>query len=210
LQFDSKDKLLLLRAEHDAAKKRILWRLYALVSFQPPELLHEQDSTNWSPYALAFAPDGDKFLVRDDGDGRTKQGIYAFDAKSGREIWNALSEWDSSISWNPIDPMGRRFSYRRLGVHAQQIVSLSDFQNVGTGNYFCGAMSASGAQFASGWLYPDPSHPKYTIRLGMDWHQSYDARSFSPDGRYIAWGTEEGVVLVADIPEVQRRLSDLR
>jgi len=33
--------------------------------------------------------------------------------------------------------------------------------------------------------------------------------AFSPDGKRLAWGTEEGVVLVADIEEVRRRLSGL-
>jgi len=33
--------------------------------------------------------------------------------------------------------------------------------------------------------------------------------AFSPDGTRLAWGTEEGVVLVANIQEVRRRLSAL-
>jgi len=47
------------------------------------------------------------------------------------------------------------------------------------------------------------------IPLATDWrYQSY-VFAFSPDSKYLAWGTEEGVVLVADLEEVRTRIAEL-
>jgi len=59
------------------------------------------------------------------------------------------------------------------------------------------------------WLLSGhPGEP--TIPLITDWSQFASVSAFSPDGRRLACGTEEGIVVVADIPEVRRRLATLR
>jgi hypothetical protein len=41
-----------------------------------------------------------------------------------------------------------------------------------------------------------------------DWTGNYMVR-FSPDGKFIAQATEEGVLILSEIEEVRRRLSEL-
>ena len=69
------------------------------------------------------------------------------------------------------------------------------------------AMSPSGHQFAgAGRFYPDREGKKHAIPFALDWNPNQYIWSFSPDGKLLACGTFEGPVLLADLPEVERRL----
>jgi hypothetical protein len=46
------------------------------------------------------------------------------------------------------------------------------------------------------------------VTLGIDTVDSGGA-AFSPDGTRLAWGTQDGIVIVCYLPEIQRRLSDI-
>jgi eukaryotic-like serine/threonine-protein kinase len=53
----------------------------------------------------------------------------------------------------------------------------------------------------------DSSEPLVT--LGMDDTMTFFTPAFDPSGRFLAWGRDDGVICVADLLEVQRRLAEL-
>jgi hypothetical protein len=72
------------------------------------------------------------------------------------------------------------------------------------------AIAPSGKEFAgSGWYFPDLTGTKNGIRFGADRAPLSWVCAFSADGRLLAQGTQDNVVLVLEIPEVCRRLITL-
>ncbi len=100
--------------------------------------------------------------------------------------------------------MDQSFRYR--------VVRLSDFKEFGHSPEHCQAIGPSGDQFAvhgpGGLQVRGLGGSESGLPLGSDWSRSFPP-SFSPDGKLLAWGTHEGVVLEADIAEVRRRLAGL-
>ena len=97
-----------------------------------------------------------------------------------------------------------------------RLLRFSDFREIGTTAAGYDAISPSGQEFASSgsgsqrWLLPDCTGPKHGIPLATDWIGLSWVSTFSPNGKLLAWGTEEGAVLVADLQAVRERLSTLR
>jgi hypothetical protein len=67
---------------------------------------------------------------------------------------------------------------------------------------------ATGAAAGGGCLFFAPELPPEGVRLHMD-SRLISWSEFSPDGSRLAWGTESGAVMVADLDEVLRRLQRL-
>ena len=53
------------------------------------------------------------------------------------------------------------------------------------------------------------SNPQQSVVLGAGLEGPADAK-FSPDGRFIGWGTTDGTVMVAEMTEVFHRIEELR
>jgi WD40 repeat protein len=210
LQSDARGRLLLLRREQAFGPQRWIWRLHELAASARPVLLHEQTETNWSALDMAFAPGGERFLVWNGWPGEAKQYIRAIDVTSGRELWKAATETPRSDMRVCLDPAGRSFAYMAdLSLHLC-LMRLSDFKEMGATADRCQAIGPSGKQFTLGqWLLLDHPGSTHGIPLVTDWRALSFVSAFSPDGRLLAWATEEGVVLVADIEAVRRRLSAL-
>jgi hypothetical protein len=89
---------------------------------------------------------------------------------------------------------------------------LSDFQDFGLFPTEAQALGPNGDQFVvdgpHGLMVCGRDGPANGVPLGSDWTRSIPV-AFSVDGRLFAWGTEQGALLVAEIPEVRRRLSEL-
>jgi WD40 repeat protein len=80
-----------------------------------------------------------------------------------------------------------------------------------------GSVSPAGAWLAYRLGYGDPiigvrvwrrANPQESVVLGAGLQGPADA-DFSPDGRFIAWGTTDGTVFVAEMAEVFRRVEQL-
>ena len=198
------DELLLLRLENDMPPGRVRWRLYQLGDKQDPTLLREQNDPNLVPRSAAFSKDGRRFLVWTHNPNIS---VHAYETRTGRELW-ATSP--GSIPWNVaviVDPTGELFGYTAWKNRHMRLVRFSDFQQVADTSFDCEAVAPSGRQFANnGWFFPDRSGTKAAVPL-MDIRVSIP--TFSPDGKRLAWCTEQGVVCVADLEQVQQRLARL-
>lgn len=74
----------------------------------------------------------------------------------------------------------------------------------------CNAIGPNGEQFLlPPWFLPNQPHEN-GFPLFTDWCALAYVSAFSPDGRLLAWGTEEGEVMVADIAEVRRLFTRLK
>ena len=71
-------------------------------------------------------------------------------------------------------------------------------------------MSPTGQWLDSrGWIHLDRLRPdKMLPMVTTDWTRNY-LYCFSPDGKFVAQATEEGVLVISEIAEVKRRLAGL-
>jgi hypothetical protein len=212
METDARGRWLLLRRE--PVEKRAVWRLRELASAERPVLLHEQTETNWSAYNMALAPEGDRFLVWDAPTqaGRTNVLITAYAVSDGRALWHEITRSRDPELRVAFDRRGRFFGYTQDASAQLCLRRWSDFAEIGrtpdsTGGMY-DAISPSGQEFAgNGWFFPDLTGMKHGIRIATGRTPLAWVSAFSPDARLLAQGTEEGIVLVLDIPEVRRRLA---
>jgi len=150
--------------------------------------------------------------VKDDKDGL---GIRAFDPGSGRELSpvptdglvdresfatdpevRLISGWNSSITWQRVwDIENGALTGDRVWGYADAFSPEAD-------------LAARMSEYRSGvsvWRRDRPE-PSATFGAGL---RTPALPMFSNDGRYLAFGTEEGTVLVVDVPESVRRLNEL-
>ncbi|MSU61925.1 MAG: hypothetical protein EXS31_05950 [Pedosphaera sp.] len=216
MQMDAQGRWLLLRRENAAMEERSCWRLYELSSAGQPILLHEQKETNWSAHGMALAPGGERFLVWHrpvPGEGGNVV-IRAYAVADGRELWHQVTEVEDPELRVVFDPGGHWFGHDGEVSHRLSWRRWSDFVEVGKAppvalGYYQ-AIAPFGEAFAgNGSYFPDVTGMKNGIPFAADWTPLSWVSAFSPDGRFLAQGTEDGVVLVLDIPEVKRRLTGL-
>lgn len=71
-------------------------------------------------------------------------------------------------------------------------------------------MGPNGREFAgNNWFFPDLAGEEHGIPLLTQRESASGPPKFSPDGQFVAWGTNDGVVVVANIPVVRKRLDKL-
>jgi WD40 repeat protein len=215
MQMDARGRWLLLRREKSETRERDVWRLQELGAAPSPTPIHEQTDSNWSAYNMAFAPGGERFLVwhKPVQGGGTNVVIHAYAMEDGRELWKHTTEVTDPDLRVAFDPCGRWFGHDGDATHRLHLIRWSDFVEIGATpgdprGY--DAISPSGAEFGgSGWFFPDLTGMKNGIRFAADRTSLAWVSTFSPDGKLLAQGTEDGVVLLLDIPEVKRRLAGL-
>jgi WD40 repeat protein len=210
LQFDETGRLLLLRRERPGADRATRWRLNQLGDSETPTLLHEQSDRSWKTYGLAFAPGGRRFLAWDNDRNQTNSVLRAYDTE-GRELWRASSPRSGSGLGVHLDPSGRRFAYCvSSSPDRYKLVDFEDLKEMSTLPALCTALSPTGQILDErGWVCLDPFKPdKMLPMVTTDWTCNY-MRCFSPDGKFVAQGTLEGVLVMSEIAEVTRRLGGL-
>lgn len=211
LQFDAHGRLLLVRREGEPdLPSHSRWRLYELrKGVSTPILLQGQQETNWAAYNFEFPAGGTVFLVWNFGRTNFPSTVKAIDVGTGSILWTMDVSPERSEPWVISDPSGR---YVGCSVsNNSQLLLLESRTGNRAGGRKEGANALSPAldRFVTasrnGWLLSHRKRAVPRITLGLDW-QATGYPMFSPDGQYLAWGTAEGVVLVADLDEVQRRL----
>ncbi len=209
LQFDETGRLLLLRRERTGKGLPAYWRLYQLDS-EIPTVLCEQTNRSWETHGLAMVPGGKRFLVWDAAGNPTNAVISAYDTR-GTELWKGISPRAGGGAIVRLDPSGHQFAYLDSRTPDRFTrVDFEGFKEISTLPSVCATFIPTGQGLDNrGWVYLD--HFKTNNMLPMvttDWSRNY-MYCFSPDGKFIAQGTQEGVLIISDIAEVRRRLSEL-
>jgi hypothetical protein len=213
IQFEDSnpDLPLLLRREQRAGLPADvwLWHLYELPPQQPPRLRCSQTDLSWSVLDLAFPVGGRQFLAWNGGT-NVPHVLRAHDAATGKELRRVATSRTNLELRVCSDPTGTRFGCTMDPSNALQIMRLTDSATMD--------WTAPGYQAIAegGMLYAGREHlfldqtGRRRIPIATDYRPLSFVSSFSPGNQYFAIGTEEGVVLVANIPEVMRRIDRLR
>lgn len=136
--------------------------------------------------------------------------LRAYDTE-GRELWRASSARSGGGLGVRLDPSGRRFAlYDSSSPNRCKLVDFEGFKELSTLSGDCTALSPTGQGLTGrGWVHLDSFKPdKMLPMLTTDWTGNY-MRCFSPDGKFVAQATEEGVLVISEIAEVARRLGEL-
>jgi WD40 repeat protein len=205
--FDADERLLLLRREMSAEHSRWIWRLRELAN-SGPVLLHQQTNSNWSPGGMTFLVDGKHFLVWHGGN--PEGFLRAYDIATGREIWKVATGRNDGDLRICLDPGGRRFAHDSKSGQPLRLFRLPDFQPVGLAATGCNAIGPSGEQFLLPPWFLSGRSGDDGFPLRTDWTELGFVSAFSLDGSLLAWGTEEGEVLLAHLDTVRRRLASLK
>jgi len=208
LQFDREGRLLLLRREKVPVSGDFTyqWKLYELPLNGEPKLLLQQTDTSRVAYIFQL-PTGGKVLLAKTQDRRgSNWRTHAIRVADGAEVFKRdCPEGDRYI---PVDPTGKWFATGQLGEAGTHIFSTADFSEIDYLAEGCWALSPSRRQFSMDNRVVNRNEPELAVTLGLDW-QATGFPAFSSDERYCAQGTAEGLVLVADLPDVRRRLKTL-
>ena len=159
---------------------------------------------------LAFAPGGRQFFAWDRAGKRTSCVMRAYDTE-GRELWKVSSARPGGGLGVRLDPSGRRFAYCvSSSLDKYKLMDFEDFKEVSTLPANCCALSPTGQGLDDqGWIHLDYFKPdKMLPMVTTDWSRNY-VFCFSPDGKFVAQGTLEGVLVISEIAEVERRLGGL-
>jgi WD40 repeat protein len=210
LAFDSDGRLLFLRrSADDVPRDKKRWRLYELSHGGGVGLLHEQIETNWVPERTALPAGAKNFFVWSADSAKSNAQIKCFEVSSGKEMWQ-LTTPGLTESVVRLDPTGQWFGYNVDLAGSLSIVRSSDFKARAKSPDYCAAIGPSGTDYCIGndrgfAVYNHACKPAL-LPLGEDFNFSFDA-GFSPDGKYLAWGTKEGAVLLAEIDRVRKKLA---
>jgi hypothetical protein len=153
----------------------------------------------------------ERFILHNGGVGtrRLQKIVKVFDVATGQELRTFPTEVFTQDITVLADPTGSWFGYVADQASRSRLVRLSDLTDMGAVEGGCGAIHPSGGQFAraagQGMVVLGRNQPAGGVALGIDWRPVF-LPFFSPDGKLLAWGTAEGVVLVAELEAVRRRL----
>lgn len=210
LIFDDQGRLLLLRRERDTETQPWIWRLQELTNAEKPLLLHQQTDISWSPGGMSFLPAGTRFLVWHGRNSEIEGFLRAYEIFTGQEIWRTTTGRNDGDLRVCLDPSGRRFAHDDISGQPHRLYRLPDFRWIDSTAMGCNAIGPNGEQFLlPPWFLPNQPHEN-GFPLFTDWCALAYVSAFSPDGRLLAWGTEEGEVMVADIAEVRRLFTRLK
>jgi hypothetical protein len=188
---------------------RWLWHRCELPRTQPPRLRCSQTDVRWSVLDLAFPVGGRQFLAWNGGT-NVPHIIRVHDAVTGKELWRvATSRTNLELRVCP-DPTGKWFGCTMDPSNALQIMGLADSSNVGWIRAGYQAIGEDEDIFAGrSHLYLDWKGLR-RIPIATDNRPQSFVSAFSPGNQSFAIGTEEGIVLLVNIPEVTRRIDRLK
>jgi hypothetical protein len=167
--------------------------------------MHQQTETNWSSFFTLLPAGGRVMLVVNSGRDVTRI-VRAIDTSTGNEIWNHATDVSDGDPVPSLDPTGRWCAYREH--RGLRLIDVSTGSDSEAGFPSSADPSPDGEWFACCSVLFNRRQPDAGVTLGLGWGTG-SGSTFSPSGKYLACGTHEGLVLLADVAEVRRRLEEL-
>jgi WD40 repeat protein len=209
--FDQQGRLLLLRRESDRGKERPMrWCLRCLTADEDCPVLHRQlDLEEWRPEASALAQNGRYFAIW--GRRGPDWEIRLFAGETGEQL-HRFEYLNAGAKSPGIDPTGRWLLHDCRG---GSILRLLPEWDPATPLSYRSAVSPDARLFASvvpggyALLFGRTTNaPALTVRVDV---RASDSASpvFSHDGKRVAWGLENGAVILVTPDEVRRRLEEV-
>jgi serine/threonine protein kinase/WD40 repeat protein len=202
-----------------AAKYPRACSLRNLLGQQPTERLKTITDFNWHVESIAASPDGRHFVVNGiGGTGSANRQRQTRAYRADGELVAQLAN-DKPLGENAgvarFDPSGRLMIYD--SGHGEVVVELPACRLLGVTPIAAPMAIAQDARVWLGYTTSPDYHRHVYARDGKVLLERLmriplcDNALFSPDldGRYLLWGNDSGIVFVADLVEIQRRLTDL-
>jgi len=193
-------------------------RVRNLTGPDPTTPLAEFGEFNWAVDAIVAPQNGTYFVVVGRGG---PQGAHVvnkvIDGSTGKEV--GVIPMTRSIRYGPLlvlDPGGKVLAISTSNNDNQTtLFAMPSIKMLGTMDHGPDAPCALGPA-ARLWASQLADPPRFSIRrgdtqhlatLGLDSKMYSSPPSFNADGERFAWGNTEGVVFIADLREIQRRLA---
>ncbi len=223
LAFVGTDRLILARFEsRDPLGGPRVARVRDLLAADAPAPLYTLDEPV-GLHEVRLDPSGSTLVLIQPAGARRNQ-IRLYDATTGRPIAEAIPGWPAAF-----DPSGRFLAYGEVGATSifdrrrGATVPIDQSFPSGVEPWPAGIGPATLAPGLEGWaalLTRDggQSHvmqlvarggPSVAIAIDGTAYTSALIPRFSPDGLAVAWGQNDGGVIVADLAEVRRRMATL-
>jgi WD40 repeat protein len=225
LAFQEPGKLLLFRVE---TKDRTQWPFVDVDRIEHPrvcrirELL--QPGTNWmrplveipnfnfGVFHSAMTPDGKIVIVHGTNHwgGQGEIAYSAFDTLSGTQIWSRVSTFKSTFD---LDPNGRLAVISPFA--NSTLIEAGSAKSLRTSKQGWGELGPGAARWLAmrsgdqkGRSVVEEGKKSPLIDLGIE--LSGDGPFvFSPDGKMVAWGGDDGTIFVCGLEEVRQRLAKI-
>ena len=211
LETDPQGRMLLVRRECGLGRPHpSVWRLRELVADGTSRVLFEQTDTNWFTYICRLPAGGRMFLVNQRGEKERCRIVQGYDTASGRKLWELPTSGHDGEPPLLLDAAGQWLIYPEdLADKHIGVFRLLDGVKVGELPMETGAISPSlgilahGVQGGVAWSEQGAKQNSITVRSGPLPTSNLE---FSPDGRLLAWGAQDGSVFVANLARVGQRI----
>jgi eukaryotic-like serine/threonine-protein kinase len=189
-------------------------RLRDLSGDDPVRPLAEIDRFQGRVLKGAAHPEGRYFLAEGKlrADDLQAEEIVAFDGTTGKPIWTHVPT--EPEVWPTLDPLGSVLSYTLGGEKSIVLVDIpsEDIQRLPLSGIQ--AVSPHGEEWLMrhlgrrGLIWWRRGADRHLAALGSDFNAHLSSPRFSRDGRMAVFGTSEGLIVVCDLPEIERRLAE--
>lgn len=206
---------------HPAAFPRVL-RIRDLLGHAPTEPIAEITRFNWHVFCAFADPEGRLFVadgIHKGPDGDVEE-ITAFDGLTGAPLWVRARRKIGQNGFLAIDPAGTTLAYTSDEGGSTTHLCLPSGKTCGKNPGIAFAVAARGdAYVAHGeqrssveseeFALFREGQPHPCLSLATDFRPSATSIRFSRDGRFLVMGTHEGVTLLCDLFEIERKVIEL-
>ncbi|MCI0535938.1 MAG: WD40 repeat domain-containing serine/threonine-protein kinase [Verrucomicrobiales bacterium] len=222
LAFRESGHLLFFQWEADPVTKRPVCRTRELAPNGFIEPLYELPEYDGRVIHAAASPDGQLIGVvgTSSQSPTTNHVVKVFDMFTGKEQYQLPCDTIGHKTSNQVvwDPSGRFVCYKWTKHSVWELVEVGNRSNSARFDRLIQAIHPTGHRFAAqpttpasakGCYYFSNDKSVATTLLGLDHAFASTLAEFSPDGHLLAWGTEDGTVLVCDLEKTRSELAKI-
>lgn len=216
LQFDDGGQLVLARVVLPSSKDQPRrWKTYRLVSDGQPTLLATQEEKFYSTVNVSLTAGARRLIVFAHDRGQRSDSVRAIDPTSGREEWVHPARTHGGWHLIPVDPTGHLLALVESSEPNTSRLIAVDNGRSGEVVPRCFAVGPGGHRVvgynsAENYLaLISMDRPATELPLETDGELHGDGCAFSVDGTLVALGSTEGVLIIANIAELNRKVLEL-